>query len=968
MKYYRYPLILLCCLAAGLVTNIIAGLIITAIEVVPVAMAQATPPNMSSAEQAKELVNKAFALYREGKIQEAPELLRKAIELYRGAEDYQGEAETHVKLGSVYSAQGKYRQALKYYWRAVAIFREQGNRSDEGRTIMYIGMVYFHQSQYDIALEFYRQTLEIAQETGDRTGEGGALSLMGGIYMNRGQSTLALHIYQQALELAVQENDEKGKGRVLISIGSVYVSLGQYLKAIQSYRESLPILRKGRDHEAESIHQISIGINYARLGDYSRASEHLQEAIEILERIQNPKNKATALTNIGAVYEEWGNSHRLYYLKALGIYEQALKIQDQITDPMGKGITLNNIGKALDRLGWDTKVPTYHRQALKYYRDSQEIIEEITTKALLGKILNNIGEAYLHLSAYENKTEHLKQALDVLRQALKNQDEIDEQAKKWKTLENIGRVFELQEKFREALDAYKQSIEILESIIENARLGEFKISLEEQAITAYQQIILLLIHMEKDEEAFEFSERARARAFLDQLGNTHPDIQHKADEGFLQQKRTLQRELKDLEQRLRKQYAQSEAQQDIKLIEDLKRQIAERRKRYEDLLLDMKLSNPEYTSLVRIAPLRLNNVQNLLDEEITLLSYFVTTNETLAFVITEHSFKTLEIPVGKKELEQKVRKVRQAIRANELSPQALKDLYKLLIIPLKKHLSTAIVGIIPHRTLHYLPFSALTDGQRYFSDEYILFSLPNASVLKFLQKNPKSGDSLALAMANDQKTEGFSLLHYVDQEVNAIAKFHKTQILIGKGASESALKKLGGNFSILHLAAHAELNTSNPLFSRILLSPDQENDGALEVHEVYDLNLQQAGLVVLSACDTLLGKQSQGDDIIGLTRAFMFAGTPSVIASLWKVDDLATSDFMKVFYKYLKRGKSKAEALQIARRKTRAKYPHPYYWAAFVLTGDPGSTPQHFSWVYTAIFILVITGIGLITRKKLFRV
>jgi CHAT domain-containing protein len=132
------------------------------------------------------------------------------------------------------------------------------------------------------------------------------------------------------------------------------------------------------------------------------------------------------------------------------------------------------------------------------------------------------------------------------------------------------------------------------------------------------------------------------------------------------------------------------------------------------------------------------------------------------------------------------------------------------------------------------------------------------------------------------------------------------------------------------------LNATNPLFSRILLSPDGADAGAVEVREVYGLDLSGTDLVALSACETQLGEHGRGDDIVGLNRAFMAAGASHVVASLWTVDDAATSMLMRAFYKNLKRGMSKAAALQAAQAATRKKYPHPYYWAAFVLTGDPG--------------------------------
>jgi CHAT domain-containing protein len=136
---------------------------------------------------------------------------------------------------------------------------------------------------------------------------------------------------------------------------------------------------------------------------------------------------------------------------------------------------------------------------------------------------------------------------------------------------------------------------------------------------------------------------------------------------------------------------------------------------------------------------------------------------------------------------------------------------------------------------------------------------------------------------------------------------------------------------------HAKYNSENPLFSTLYLAKDHQNDGYLEVHEIYGLDLtKNTNLVVLSACETQIGELSAGDEIVGLSRAFLLAGTPSVIASLWPVNDKATAFLMERFYTHLKDGQERGEALRQAQIEVQAVYPHPYYWAAFVLTGDEG--------------------------------
>jgi CHAT domain-containing protein len=188
---------------------------------------------------------------------------------------------------------------------------------------------------------------------------------------------------------------------------------------------------------------------------------------------------------------------------------------------------------------------------------------------------------------------------------------------------------------------------------------------------------------------------------------------------------------------------------------------------------------------------------------------------------------------------------------------------------------------------------------------------------------------------SQSQASGLPSLRYADEEASSVTRLFNARPLLTGRATRAEFLKRASRYDVLHIAAHAELNASNPLFSRIHLASDREENGAIEVREIYGMDLK-ANLVVLSACETQLGARSKGDDIVGLNRAFIYAGASSVIASLWTVDDEATSLLMKTFYIGLKRGKSKAAALQAAQIATRRKYPHPYYWAAFVLTGDPG--------------------------------
>jgi CHAT domain-containing protein len=236
------------------------------------------------------------------------------------------------------------------------------------------------------------------------------------------------------------------------------------------------------------------------------------------------------------------------------------------------------------------------------------------------------------------------------------------------------------------------------------------------------------------------------------------------------------------------------------------------------------------------------------------------------------------------------------------------------------------------------PFAALTpDGKHYLGDSYGIFYLPSLSVLPYLRERKKPGGNQALVLANDQG-QGLAHLKRANDEARAVASLFGTQPLLGEAATTSMLRTTAGNYDVVHLIAHVELDSQNPRFSRILLGEGNGSQATLELNDVYGLNLQKTNLVVLSGCQSGRGHRTRADDVIGLSRAFMYAGSPSIIASLWGVDDNATQELMVAFYTHLREGVGKAEALRAAQTDIRGKYPNPFYWAGFVLTGDPGES------------------------------
>ena len=466
------------------------------------------------------------------------------------------------------------------------------------------------------------------------------------------------------------------------------------------------------------------------------------------------------------------------------------------------------------------------------------------------------------------------------------------------------------------------------------------------------------------------TERARARSFLDQLASNRLDPRQGADSELLAQEATLRGELARLDRRLQQERIKPSGQRDVAVVRAVADQLTTSRRAYDDLLVQLKLSNPQYASLVSADPLPLAEVQKLLRPDVTLVSYFVTDEQALAFIIRRDSFEAVALPVTAEQLGEAVKAYRDYLAVLEGSePPVLAQLSEWLIAPLKDKLITPLLGIAPHDMLHYLPFAALPtaslpdkenrtenqgENRRYLSDDTILFTLPSVSVLPYVAgrgevtsplppdaaQSGSRATSPLLAIAQP-RAEGLPSLRFAEEEGRAIAALYGTQPLIGDAATEAAFRDRAPGSRLIHIAAHGQLNTVSPLFSRLILAPEAGDDGALEVHEIYGFDLTRADMVTLSACQTQLGSQSNGDDVVGLSRAFIYAGAPTVVASLWSVDDEATAALMKAFYTHLKDGMGKAQALAAAqsdlrRDEAHPQWAHPFYWAAFVLTGDPG--------------------------------
>ncbi|HET8775624.1 MAG TPA: CHAT domain-containing protein [Thermoanaerobaculia bacterium] len=448
----------------------------------------------------------------------------------------------------------------------------------------------------------------------------------------------------------------------------------------------------------------------------------------------------------------------------------------------------------------------------------------------------------------------------------------------------------------------------------------------------YDVILESLALFGKTAEGFDISERARARTFLRLLGNHR--LKPPSGDGS-----SLVKEAEDLRKKIAN--WDEEPQPGVSLA-DLRRQ-------YEALLPRIQAAAPEYSSLTSVPAQPLDAIRKALPENTTLVSYFVTPFGAHAWILDKESLEYVRLFMNEAQMRRiscwafELARPRSAQPLDEngcsSDPATPAEAYATLIAPLRSKIRKERLMIVPHGDLHYVPFAALYDEERkrYLVEDYPITYVPSASTIPYLREKESAVRGAALVLG-DPVTASQPRLPGAAREARKVAETLHATVKLGAAARESLLHGLDGKVDLLHIAAHGTYDAASPLFSAIHLAEGNGENGELTVDEIQsELDLSGVNLVVLSACRSGIGQGSGGDDIIGLTRSILYAGSPGVIATLWNISDDGTPPLIEKFYEHLLAGETAADALRAAQTELLRDpdLKHPRYWAAFFLTGDP---------------------------------
>lgn len=487
-----------------------------------------------------------------------------------------------------------------------------------------------------------------------------------------------------------------------------------------------------------------------------------------------------------------------------------------------------------------------------------------------------------------------------------------------------------------ALALYQEALEMAETRV--ADPAAVPVDLAARASRLYGEVIRFLVDAEHYDLAFNVAERARYLAFNDSIQADLPRIRSRHAEA-LAALRQLDRQIASLQSDIQAQKA-STPEEDPGMLGELNEELRRLTSERDSRISRLRALDPETAALYSGETVDLPAVrESLLPPDTTMIAYFLTGNYSLAWVIEEDGARLVRLRTPPAEIENLVRYFRGALLDHPWQPQTTwkapaENLYEALVSPLETSLHHRNVIVVPHGVLHTLPFAALLSPRsgRFFGEERTLSTTPSATALKFLGRHitPLNGRLLVFGDPDGS-------LPFAAKEAKAVAATFGTAPVLGAEATASRLRREGGAADIIHLAVHAHREDDG---GGLLELAPKGAAGFLRARDVLSMSLTETNLVVLSACDTAAGPVAAGDSMATLNRAFLIAGSPTVLATLWPVADDASSALMTSFYQHLRESPARGypDALQRAQKDVRAepRWASPYFWAGFMVNGDVG--------------------------------
>ncbi|GAB0055821.1 Tol-Pal system protein TolB [Candidatus Magnetaquicoccaceae bacterium FCR-1] len=831
-------------------------------------------------------------------------------------------ASGEVARGVVAENRGLAGEALHRFELALELDGKRRDRAAMAEHHSRLGRIHLHRLYRPApALQAFGQAVGLYEALGDRIGEGRARLEIVQARIGMGELEAAGRELDIARRLAEASRDGALEAEVALREANIAWYRGAYQTALQALERVEPWVEKRRDPRLTIQLANSRGLIYWSLNEPDLAARHLDAAIDLSQKRNLTGELAASLNNRGLIERQSGDT-----AAALASFQRALALDEARHDKHHMGNSLRNIGITQLKA---RQLP----EAEATLRRAEALARETGDRILLAK-------GWLALAQLGRVQGHVREALKGFERTAELSNSIGLAEVRWRALTGAAGALRSLGRDGEALDRHAEAIRVVEGLRAPLEIDTLRHGFLEDKQELYRDMIVLLADRGREREAFDLLERSRSGEFQDLLASGSAIEVHPEDEARLRQVNAM---FAEVESRARALAALKGTE--AKLWADYRAKRAEA----EEALVSLRVRSPGLAARVAVAPVTLERLERVLPAGVGVASYFVTEKELFIWFSRASGTRFKRVPVSEARLEETLRVYRDAMQNQARVDGVLTRLHGWLIEPLAEDLEGVThLGIIPHRSLHVLAFAALRAPEGWLIDRFPIFHEPSAALLERALSRPmdqKVGNGRVLAIGNPDLGDADFDLAMAEFEAESVrGNFTEGDLLKGKRATKGWILEHIGDYSVIHIAAHGDFQNINPLFSSLWLASGDKpghgkrergvvpsEAGRLSAREVAGLPIR-AELVTLSACQTGLG-QLRGSELLGLNRAFLYAGTRSVLSSLWRVDDLATALLMKHFYRYHGR-MGKAEALRQAQLLVRQAHAHPANWAGFALVGE----------------------------------
>lgn len=851
------------------------------------------------------------------RLDEAIEAYEKALALRRAIGDKTAQRATLHDLGEARATAKDWDRAAADLRQAIALAEELGDEKRRTAAALDLGAVLLQQGRSREAARLLESTATAYRKLGDRGGEARALEKLGYAHLALAEFSRAREVLETSLALARDAGDEQIMADVLSDLASVHISTGGLSQALLHQEQARELYRRAGKKSAELGALNNLAAMYARLGNLEIAERELREVVQLAGQLNDRSVTARARGNLGVVLTQMNDPHALEELLA------SMELWESLGNR--REVAYGQLNTA-ERL-WEV--------------DRREEASRLLDRALttFAERMDHEGEAAaLNLAArFKHEAGRRELALQSFADALALSRRYGIRRQEWIALAGGANVLEDAGRLGQALEQYRRALDVIEASRARLETGELKMVFQASQAELYERAVRLQFRLEPPPapQAFDLVERAKARSLLDLYAESRAGLRRGLAPEWTARERSLLDELSSAASRLN--HAPDDASRSR-----ARHELDSAERRLQRLQVEIHRAAPGLARLTYPRPASLKEIQtHVLAYDELLLSYFVGDERSVLWLVGRNEATVHALPDREALLALVTRFLDRAGRAGvSLSEQAgdseAESLVEAILpvdLPAGRRLLVAADG-----PLHHVPFEALRKNGRYLIEDHEIVATSSATFLNLMRELPRgktARDFLGLAPGDAPTDSCDSLL-----QIASLFPEDAQVVLTGEACSKENLRRQQlERFRYLHFATHGWLDQDNPRYYGLRLSPSGNGkDEFLYVHEVYSMNLA-ADLVVLSACQSGLGELVAGEGLIGMTRAFLCAGSRAVLVSLWNVSDRSTAEFMRAFYEELHSGRTVAGALRRTKlafiASERPTQRQLYRWAPFVLVGDP---------------------------------